>query len=164
MAFGWSRFTALSAVGGCALTCACSSTAKPKPSATPSTTVVATYLDAVNALCDALLPKVIAVSHGGNLDIPVQDYLAQQPGHAKLLSDFDQQLARVSVPPDAAAAKKVLDAYIAFANRLDSARLTAANKGAVAYADEIRSEAGAASDPAVVALTGAGFHDSCQAR
>lgn len=154
MRFRQARIAALIVVGSCTFACACSSAAKPK----------ATYLDSVNALCDALLPEVIAVSHGGNLDIPVSDYLAQQPAHAKLLADFDQQLARVTVPPTAVAPKKVLDAYIAFANRLDSARLAAAKKGAAAYAAEIKAEAGAASDPTIVALTGAGFHDSCQAR
>ena len=40
---------------------------------------VPTYLAAVNRLCDALLPKVTALTHGGSLDIPVADYLAQQP-------------------------------------------------------------------------------------
>lgn len=123
-----------------------------------------TYLDAVNQLCDALLPKVIAVTHGGSLDIPVQDYLAQQPAHAQLLSDFDKQLARVPVPPTAKTQAAALDAYIRFANQLDAKRLAAAKRGATAYAMETASESSAESDPTVTARNAAGFDQSCDAR
>ena len=42
------------------------------------------------ALCDALLPKVVAVTKGGSLDIPLKDFFAQLPAHAKLRSYFDR--------------------------------------------------------------------------
>ena len=118
----------------------------------------------MDRLCDALLPKVIAVTHGGSLNIPVQDYLAQQPAHAKLLSDFDQQLAQVAVPPAAKDKAAAFAAYIRFANHLDARRLAAAKRGAAAYAKEIRSEASVESDPAVTARNAAGFDQSCDAR
>jgi len=104
------------------------------------------------------------VTHGGSLDIPVADYLAQQPAHAKLLSDFDAQLARVPVP---AAAKGKADAfatYVRFADQLDAKRLVAAHHGAAAYAAEISAEKAAPDSPAITALSAAGFSDSCQAR
>jgi hypothetical protein len=123
------------------------------------------YLDAVNKLCDALLPKVMAVTNGGSLDIPLQQFLAQLPAHTKLLSDFDRDLARVSVPPQAADKAAALNSYIHFANELDATRLAAAKRGQAAYAKEIHTEqASAASDPTIIARNAAGFHDSCDAR
>jgi hypothetical protein len=126
---------------------------------------VPAYLDAVNRLCDALLPKVMAVTDGGDLDIPLQQFLAQLPAHAKLLSDFDRDLARVTVPPQATGKAAALNAYIHFANELDAKRLAAAKRGPAAYAKEIHTEqASAASDSTIIARNAAGFHDSCDAR
>ena len=101
---------------------------------------VQAYLDAVDTLCDALLSKVMAVTNGGNLDIPLQQFLAQLPAHAKLLSDFDRDLARLSVSPQATDKAAALNAYIHFANELDAKRLAAAKRGPDAYAKEIRTE------------------------
>lgn len=154
----------------CALACGCSSTAKPvaRTSTGPGSGGVSptqVYLDAVNKLCDALLPKVVALPSGGNLDIPVTQYLAQLPAHAKLLADFDQALARIPVPPEAADKAAAFDAYLRFANQLDAHRQAAAKQGQVAYAKEIQSEqATAANDPSIAARNAAGFHDSCDAR
>jgi hypothetical protein len=125
---------------------------------------VQTYLGAVDGLCDALLPKVIAVTHGGSLDIPVKKYLAQQPAHAKLLSDFDRKLARVPVPPAARGKAAAFAAYVRFANQLDARRLAAARHGAAPYAKEIHREASVGSDPRITALHAAGFGQSCEAR
>jgi hypothetical protein len=122
------------------------------------------YLDAVNRLCDALLPKVIAVTHGGSLDIPVKKYLAQQPAHAKLLADFDRKLAQVPVPAAAKHEAAAFAAYVRFADRLDARRLSAARRGPAAYAKEIKSEASVESEPAISGLGAAGFDQSCQAR
>jgi hypothetical protein len=119
----------------------------------------------VNKLCDALLPKVIAVTNGGSLDIPLKDFFAQLPAHTTLRDDFDRQLGQVQVPPEAAAQASALKAYIAFANQLDAKRLAAANQGAAAYAKEIQTETTyAATDPTITARNAAGFHDSCDAR
>jgi hypothetical protein len=125
---------------------------------------VQTYLDAVNGLCDALLPKVVSVTHGGSLDIPVKDYLAQQPAHAELLADFDRQLALVPVPPAAKDKAAAFAAYVRFADELDAKRLAAAGRGEAAYATEIQAEALADSDPTIIARTAAGFGQSCDAR
>lgn len=168
MAQGWSRVIALAAT--CALACGCSSSATPV--ARTSTGSVAdsvgptrTYLDSVNALCDALLTKVMALPGGGNLDVPLRQYLAQLPAHTKLLSDFDQDLAKVKVPPEATAKAAALTGYITFANQLDARRQAAAKQGQAAYAKEIQSEqASAANDPSIAARKAAGFHDSCDAR
>jgi hypothetical protein len=111
-----------------------------------------------------LLPKVIKVTHGGSLDIPVKKYLAQQPAHAALLAGFDRKLARVPVPPAAKTKAAVFAAYVRFAKRLDAKRLAAAKRGAAAYAKEIKSEASIESDPRITALSAAGFDESCQAR
>ena len=88
----------------------------------------------------------------------------QQPAHAKLLADFDRKLARVSVPAEAKDKAAVFAAYVRFANRLDAKRLAAAKQGQAAYAKEVKSEASIESDPAITALTGAGFDQSCEAR
>ncbi len=119
----------------------------------------------MNKLCDALLPKVIAVTNGGSLDIPLKDFLAQLPAHRKLRSDFDRDLARVPVPPEAKDQADALKAYIRFANQLDAKRLAAAKQGPAVYAKEIRAEMiYAPTDPTIAARNAAGFHDSCDAR
>jgi hypothetical protein len=122
------------------------------------------YVSAVDALCDGLEQKVIALN-GGKFDIPLQDFLAQLPQHTKVRDDFDRKLAAIDVPEAAADQAKALADYIVFANRLDAARLRAARQGAAAYQREINSELKfAASDPSIVALEAAGISDACTAR
>jgi ABC-type phosphate transport system substrate-binding protein len=122
------------------------------------------YLDAVNALCDKLLPKIVKVTRGGSIDVPVRKYLASWPAHKRLLAQFDTDLAAVSVPPAARTKAAAFAAYIRFADRLDAARLKAAHRGQAAYAKEVQAESGAADDPTITALTAAGFNESCTAR
>ena len=155
----------------------CSSAAPPGATSDPPSTAVRVsapppnppaavqrYLDSVNALCDALLPKVIAVTNGGSLDIPRKKFFAQLPAHTKLLDAFDRHLAEISVPPAAKANAAALAAYIRFANRLDARRLAAARRGKAAYAKEIAAESKAADDPTIAARDAAGFSESCNAR
>jgi hypothetical protein len=158
------------AAGSCVLVAACSSAGHPAvPGPVPvsssgSSDSVQQYLNAVDALCDGLEQKIIALN-GGQFDIPLKDFLAQLPRHNKLRDDFDRQLAAIVVPPAAAAKARVLAAYIAFANKLDAARLRAARQGAAAYQREIAAEQkSAASDPSIAALNAAGFSQSCTAR
>lgn len=124
------------------------------------------YLDRVNALCDALLPKVLAVMQGGHPDVyPVAEFMAELPQHAQLEADFDAQLAQVAVPADAATAQAAFQAYITYANGIDAKRLAAARQGQAAFDAEIRAEnAEAPTDPVIAARTAAGFHESCNAR
>lgn len=126
---------------------------------------VGKYLAAVNRLCDELLPKVVAVTNGGSFDVPLKDFFAQLPAHTKLRTDFDRQLARVPVPPQANDEARVLTAYLQFANGLDAKRLAAAKQGQASYDNEISAEKKyAADDPTIAARTAAGFNDSCSAR
>jgi hypothetical protein len=171
---GWMRAAAIAA-GSCVILAACSSAQNPAPepapvassasaSASPSSDGVQNYLTAVNALCDGLAQKVTALN-GGQFGIPLRDFLAQLPRHTKLRDDFDRQLAAIAVPPAASAKARALANYVAFANKLDAARLRAARHGAAAYRREIRKEKGsAASDPSIAALETAGFSQSCTAR
>ena len=158
------------AVTSCILVAACSpaqhpAAAGPAPAPSPgSSDAVPQYLNAVNALCDDLAQKITALN-GGKLDIPLKDFLAQLPRHNKLRDGFDRQLAAITMPPAAAAKARALATYIAFANKLDAARLLAARQGAAAYRREIDAEKKtAASDPSIAALTAAGFSQSCTAR
>ena len=157
------------AAGSCVLLAACSSaehSAAPGPvpvSSSSSGDAVQQYLNAVNALCDGLAQKITALN-GGQFDIPLKDFLAQLPQHTKLRDDFDRQLAAIVVPPAAAAKARALADYIAFANKLDAARLRAARRGAAAYKREIGAEKSAASDPSIAAMDTAGFSESCTAR
>jgi len=168
------------AASGCVLVAACSSAQHPAaqhpaaqqtpaqppaPSSTSSSSdAVQQYLSAVNALCDGLAQKVTALN-GGQFDIPLKDFFAQLPRHTKLRDDFDRQLAAIAVPPAAAAKERALAAYIAFANKLDAARLRAARQGAAAYRREISAEKkSAASDPSIASMEAAGFSQSCTAR
>ena len=158
------------AASSCVLVAACSSTghsAVPGPipvSSSSSSDAVRQYLDAVNMLCDGLEQKIIALN-GGQFDIPLKDFLAQLPQHTKLRDDFDRQLAAIVVPEAASAKARALAAYIAFANKLDAARLRAARQGAAAYQREIDAEQkSAASDPSIAARDAAGFSQSCNAR
>jgi hypothetical protein len=158
------------AASSCVLVAACSSTghsAVPGPvpvSSSSSSGAVQKYVNGVDALCDGLEQKITALN-GGQFDIPLKDFLAQLPRHTKLLNDFDRQLAAVVVPQAAAAKARALAAYIAFANKLDAARLRAARQGAAAYRREIVAEQkSAASDPSIAGLDAAGFSESCNAR
>jgi hypothetical protein len=157
------------AASSCVLVAACSSTehsAVPGPtpvSSSSSSDAVQQYLNAVNTLCDGLEQKIIALN-GGQFDIPLKDFLAQLPQHTKLLADFDNQLAAIVVPQAAAAKARALAAYIAFADKLDTARLRAARQGAAASQREIDTEKSAASDPSIAARDAAGFSQSCNAR
>lgn len=160
-------------VAVCVLLAGCSSSggpAKSSPAPTPSTSSSSgasdaqQYLDAVNALCDALLPKVIAVTNGGSLDIPLKEFFAQLPAHSRLRADFDRDLAAIPVPAAAQDKAAAFAAYIRFANQLDARRLAAAKKGEAAYQKEIAAEADAGNDPTIAARTAAGFSESCNAR
>jgi hypothetical protein len=160
------------AASSCVLVAACSSTkhsAVPGPipvssSSSSSSDAVQQYLNAVDALCDGLEQKIIALN-GGQFDIPLKDFLAQLPQHTKLRDDFDRHLAAIAVPEAAATKAQALATYIVFANKLDAARLRAARQGAAAYQREIDAEKkSAASDPSIAALDAAGFSESCQAR
>jgi hypothetical protein len=149
----------------------CSSSGPPPASTAPSgaaSTAAAdpgqVYLDAVNALCDALLPKIVTVTHGGSIDVPAREYLATWPAHKRLLDGFDAHVATIPVPAAAQGKAASLSAYVRFADQLDAARLAAAQKGQAAYAKEVRSESGVESDPTIAALAAAGFNDSCTAR
>jgi hypothetical protein len=122
------------------------------------------YLDAVNALCDALLPKIVTVTHGGSIDVPAREYLATWPAHKRLLDGFDAHVATIPVPTAVAGKAAALTAYVRFADRLDAARLAAAQKGQAAHAKEVQSESGVENDPTIAALAAAGFNDSCTAR
>ena len=122
------------------------------------------YLDAVNALCDALLPKIVTVTHGGSIDVPAREYLATWPAHKRLLDGFDAHVATIPVPAAAQGKAAALTAYVRFADQLDAARLAAAQKGRAAYAKEVQSESGVENDPTMAALAAAGFNDSCTAR
>jgi hypothetical protein len=158
------------AASGCVLVAACSSaehSAAPRPvpvsSSSSSSDAVQQYLNAVDALCDGLEQKIMALN-GGQFDIPLKDFLAQLPQHTKLRDDFDRQLAKIVVPPAAAPKAQALAGYISFANKLDAARLRAARQGAAAYQREIDAEKSAASDPSIAARDAAGFSESCNAR
>jgi hypothetical protein len=168
---GMGRMRAIAiAASSCILVAACSSSghsAGPGPvpaSPSSSSDAVQQYLNAVDALCNRLEQKINALN-GGQFDIPLKDFLAQLPQHTKLLDDFDRQLAAIVVPQAAAAKARALAAYIAFANKLDAARLRAARQGAAAYHREIAAEQkSAASDPSIAARDAAGFSQSCNAR
>ena len=158
------------AASSCVLVAACSSTghsAVPGPvpvSSSSSSDAVQPYLSAVNALCDGLDQKITALN-GGKFDIPLKDFRAQLPQHTRLLDDFDHHLAAIVVPRAATAKARALAAYIAFADKLDAARLRAARQGAAAYRREIDAEKkSATSDPSIAGLGAAGFSQSCQAR
>ena len=158
------------AASSCILVAACSSTehsAVPVPvpaSSSSSSDAVQQYLNTVNALCTGLEQKINALN-GGQFDIPLKDFLAQLPQHTKLRDDFDRRLAAIVVPQAAAAKARAFAAYIAFANKLDAARLRAARQGAAAYQREIDAEQkSAASDPSIAARDAAGFSESCNAR
>ncbi len=123
------------------------------------------YLERVNALCDALLPKVLKVIKGGHEGVyPVKEFFAELPAHQALRDGFDRQLAQVAVPPAAHTQAAALQAYITFANRLDAQRLAAARRGQAAFDRETLGERGALDDPTIQARTAAGFHESCNAR
>jgi hypothetical protein len=149
------------ALAGCS-----SSSSSPSAGTTtpPAADAAASYLGAVNALCDALLPKIVKATHGGRIDVPARQYLATWPAHKRLLNGFDTSLAAIPVPSAAREEAAALTAYVRFADRLDAARLKAARSSQAAYAAEVRSEDGAASDPRISALTAAGFNQSCTAR
>jgi hypothetical protein len=163
------------AVLTCLVVCACSSSGapvassparatNPARSALPSPGPVQNYLGAVNALCDALLSKIVKVTNGGSFDIPLEKFLQQLPEHTMLEHGFDADVAKIPVPAAAKDKAAALSAYVRFADDLDARRLAAAKRGEAAYKKEIAAEADAANDPRVTALSVAGFNKSCDAR
>jgi hypothetical protein len=122
------------------------------------------YLDAVNALCDDLLPKVIEATHGGSIDVPAKEWVQTWPAHKALLDGFDADLAKITVPPAAADTAQVMTEYVAWATGVDERRIEAARKGEQAWQAEVAAEADIESEPALQALGPAGFSDACQAR
>jgi hypothetical protein len=163
--------TAALLVGGCSSSPdRAASTKSPEPSSAPATTnapgesAAQQYLDAVNGLCEKLLPEVVRATHGGSLDVSARQYLADWPAHNRLLEAFDQSLAAVPVPHAATHAAAAMHAYVRFADRLDAARLAAAKAGERAWRREVAAEAGAGNDPTITARTAAGFDASCDAR
>jgi hypothetical protein len=144
--------------------------AEPTNASTPSSAVPAadaarqSYLDAVNGLCDDLLPKVIEATHGGSIDVPAAEWLRTWPAHKALLDGFDADLAQITVPPSATDASQVMAEYVAWATGVDQRRIEAARKGERAWRAEVAAEADITDDPALRALGPAGFEDSCQAR
>lgn len=150
----------------------CTSCSSPAPTSEPSVGGpssaaaggVADYLDEINGLCDALLPKIIKVTHGGSIDVPVHEFLATWPAHDRLHQQFDADVAAVAVPPAARGAAEKLAAYVRWANRLDAARLKAAHRGEAAWKKEVRAESNVGNDPAITQLVAAGFNESCTSR
>ncbi|HEX5090173.1 MAG TPA: hypothetical protein VFV89_20360 [Nocardioides sp.] len=122
------------------------------------------YLDAVNSLCDALLPKVVEATRGGSTDVPATEWVTTWPAHKALLDGFDADLAKVTVPPAAKDSAEVMAAYVVWANGIDERRITAARKGEKAWQAELAAEVGIESTPALTALGPAGFSQNCQAR
>jgi hypothetical protein len=161
---------ALTLLAGCSSSNGTAPTAAPSSaapsSAAPSSAAGQAYVDSVNGLCDALLPKVLAVMQGGHSGTyPVTTFFAEFPAHRRLLVQFDRDLARIPVPPAAGPAHRALADYIAFANRIDAARLQAAHNGQAAFDALIRrQDATALDDPTIAARSAAGFADSCNAR
>lgn len=127
---------------------------------------VAQYLARVNALCDALLPKVLAAIHGGHPGTyPVATYYAEVAVTSKLEADFDRQLAQVPIPPQAAAQHAALQGYLDYANQLNAQRRATAAKGQAAFDAETKAEAAQTpTDPHIAARNAAGFNESCNAR
>jgi hypothetical protein len=152
------------ALAGCSSGSSPASTARSGAASTAAADPSQVYLDAVNALCEALLPKIVTVTHGGSIDVPAREYRATWQAHKRLLDGFDAHVATIPVPAAAQGKAAALTAYVRFADRLDAARLAAAQKGQAAYAKEVRSESGVENDPTIAALAAAGFNDSCTAR
>jgi hypothetical protein len=135
--------------------------AAPSPSEDAATH---TYLDAVNALCDELLPRVVAATHGGSIDVPAREWVQTWPAHKALLDAFDVDLAAVQVPPTAAQPAQVIEDYVSWATDIDDRRIAAARQGEASWRAEVTAEADITDAPELLALGPAGFADSCQAR
>jgi hypothetical protein len=166
------RFFVATGTAAALVGCSSGTDSDDRPEAEP-TTAVATpgadtakqaYLAAVNGLCDDLLPKVIEATHGGSIDVPAAEWVQTWPAHKALLDGFDDDLAQITVPPSAADAAEVMAEYVAWATGVDERRIEAARKGEEAWRAEVAAEAHIADDPALRALSPAGFADSCQAR
>jgi hypothetical protein len=127
---------------------------------------VASYVAKVSALCDALLPKILAVTHNGDPSaFTVAQYKAHLAAHTALEHGFDQQFAAVPVPAGAEQAHAAMQAYIAYADKLDAQRLAAANTSQAAFEREIeRQNAAYESSQVKQARDAAGFSPSCDAR
>lgn len=145
--------------------------ATPAPTSTPTSGTasagdVAGYVAKVSALCDALLPKILAVTHDGDPGaFTVAQYKARIAGHTKLEKGFDAQFDRLRVPAGAEQAHAAMQAYIAYADRIDAQRLAAANQGQAAFERAITRENAAYESSAVKqARDAAGFSPSCDAR
>src|SRR3954468_18600100 len=166
------RFFVATGTAAALVGCSSGTDSADQPAPTPTSSAATqsedtgkqTYLEAVNALCDALLPKVLKATHGGSIDVPASEWVQTWPAHKALLDGFDADLAKVTVPPSAADDAQVMTAYVAWATGVDERRIEAARQGEQTWRAEVAAEADIENDPPLLALGPAGFADSCQAR
>jgi hypothetical protein len=166
------RFFVATGTAAALVGCSSGTDSADQPAPTPTSSAATqsedtgkqTYLEAVNALCDALLPKVIEATHGGSIDVPAKEWVQTWPAHKALLDGFDAHLAQVPVPPSAAETAQVMADYVVWATGIDQRRIAAAQKGEAPWRAEVAEEADLTDDPTLLALATAGFADSCQAR
>jgi hypothetical protein len=171
--------TGCSASGGSGRSAAAArtpTTSSPTSSTTTSTTTsaagsspgaaTADYVAAVNALCQNLLPKILAVTNDGDpAGFTVAQFKQHLAAHTALERDFDRRFAEIPVPPGARTANAAMRAYIAFADRVDARRLAAADRGQRAFVAEVHAEgADYLSSPVKAARDAAGFDSACDAR
>ncbi len=108
----------------------CGDSASDGSTASPSASVASDgkteYVEAVNALCGELLPKVLTVTDGGHpKPYPIAVFLEEQPRIEQLTAAFDKRFDAIPVPEDAKPVAEAFDRYRAegdaATNRLDSA-------------------------------------------
>src|SRR3954467_13746309 len=117
------RFLVATGTAAALVGCSSGSDSADRPDPEPSSAAPApteatakqTYLAAVNVLCDDLLPRVVAATHGGSIDVPAREWVQTWPAHKALLDGFDADLATIEVPPAAAHAAQVMAEYVMWA-------------------------------------------------
>jgi hypothetical protein len=115
-----------------------SAASNPSPTASAS---AASYVTQVNALCEAMVDKVMAVrgdkDGDGGGDFPsMEDYAAQEERLAPIIEEFDAKVATIPVTDADRAAAEAFDAYRDFLDADAQKTLAAANAGDQATYDE----------------------------
>lgn len=140
--------------------------ASPTAATSPSPTASGSYVAQVNALCGAMIDKVMAVrgdddgDGGGN--VPTMDNFAQQDAQLRpVIEDFDAEVAAIPVSDADRAAAEAFDDYRAFIDADNEKALAAVEaKDQSAFDEAIAPSSGFEAKRA--ALTAAGI--DCPAR
>lgn len=142
--------------------------ASPRASTAPSAAATGEgqqYVDSINAICAAHLPRVLAATGGGHQGYyPIATFKAEAPKLKALAADFDAKVAAVAVPEGAKDAAATLNDYLQESATMEARLAAAAATGDQAKFDEAYDANLAPFGTVSARMRAAGFSRDCNSR